>query len=85
MKLVFQVSQMFQEKEFYIVNGPSSHPKAVLEKKVAEVFFCLCIIMKQFHFKISDIYSLDACVFIVTLSYTLDTRPDKIICLYEFT
>lgn len=30
---------MFQEKEFYIVNGPSSHPKAVLEKKVAEVFF----------------------------------------------
>lgn len=39
MKLAFQVSQMFQEKEFYIVNGPSSHPKAVLEKKVAEVFF----------------------------------------------
>lgn len=39
MKLVFQVSQIFQEKEFYIVNGPSSHPKAVLEKKVAEVFF----------------------------------------------
>ena len=30
---------MFQDKEFCIVNGPSSHSKAVLEKKVAEVFF----------------------------------------------
>jgi len=30
---------MFQDKEFYIVNGPSSHSKALLEKKIAEVFF----------------------------------------------
>ncbi|PFX16725.1 DNA ligase 4 [Stylophora pistillata] len=33
---VEEVSQMFRDKEFYIVNGPSSHAKAVLEKKVAE-------------------------------------------------
>ena len=37
-KFTFQVSQMFQDKEFYIVNGPTSHSKALLEKKVAEVF-----------------------------------------------
>lgn len=37
-KFMFQVSQMFQDKEFYIVNGPKSHSKALLEKKVAEVF-----------------------------------------------
>ena len=37
-KLMFQVSQMFHDKEFYIVNGPSSHSKTLLEKNVAEVF-----------------------------------------------
>ena len=67
MKLVFQVSQMFRDKEFYIVNGPSSHAKAVLEKKVAEVFcICVCNIINQFHFKISDFQTLEACGFIVT-------------------
>ncbi|XP_068735127.1 DNA ligase 4-like [Montipora capricornis] len=33
---VKQVSQMFEGREFYIVNGPSTHTKAILEKKVAE-------------------------------------------------
>ena len=41
---------MFQDKEFYIVNGPSSHSKAVLEKKVAEVFFTTyCTFILTFH------------------------------------
>ena len=29
---------MFQDREFCIVNGPTSHPKSLLEMKVAEVF-----------------------------------------------
>ncbi|XP_067047572.1 DNA ligase 4-like [Acropora muricata] len=33
---VEQVSQLFEGKEFCIVTGPASHPKAKLEKKVAE-------------------------------------------------
>lgn len=40
---------MFQDKEFYIVNGPSSHSKAVLEEKVAEVFFTINLSFYQ-HF-----------------------------------
>jgi len=33
---VKQVSQIFHDKEFCIVNGPVSHSKSLLEKKVAE-------------------------------------------------
>ena len=35
---LYQVSQIFQDKELCIVNGPPSHSKSLLEKKVAEVF-----------------------------------------------
>ena len=42
-QISFQVSQLFQDKELYIVNGPSSHSKAVLEKKVAEVISLLSV------------------------------------------
>ena len=30
---------MFEDKEICIVNGPASHPKTLLETKVAEVLY----------------------------------------------
>ena len=39
---LYQVSQIFQDKELCIVNGPPSHSKSLLEKKVAEVFLVPC-------------------------------------------
>ncbi|XP_072034969.1 DNA ligase 4-like [Amphiura filiformis] len=33
---VKQVSKIFEDKEFCVVNGPSSHPKTLLEKRIAE-------------------------------------------------
>ena len=30
------MSEIFQDREFCVVNGPSSHPKAALETKIAE-------------------------------------------------
>ena len=40
-QFMFQVSQIFHDKEFYIVNGPASHSKTLLEKKVAEVLHAM--------------------------------------------
>ncbi|RMX43103.1 hypothetical protein pdam_00006836 [Pocillopora damicornis] len=65
---VEEVSQMFQEKEFYIVNGPSSHPKAVLEKKVAEnggtltqnpCSDTLCVVAERINVRVKNIISQD--------------------------
>ena len=38
---------MFEGREFCIVNGPSTHTKAILEKKVAEVLENLLICLGQ--------------------------------------
>ena len=38
------MSQIFHDKEFCIVNGPVSHSKSLLEKKVAEVFLILWLV-----------------------------------------
>lgn len=65
---VEEVSQMFQEKEFCIVNGPSSHPKAVLEKKVAENGGTLtqnpcsdtfCVVAERINVRVKNIISQD--------------------------
>lgn len=63
---VKEVSQLFKDKEFYIVNGPSSHSKAVLEKNVAENGGTLtqnpgpetfCIVAERINVRVKNIIS----------------------------
>ncbi|XP_073251496.1 DNA ligase 4-like [Porites lutea] len=63
---VKQVSQIFQDKELCIVNGPPSHSKSLLEKKVAENGGILtqnpgpdtfCVVAERINVKVKNIIS----------------------------